>query len=350
MNDCDAHKILRLSASSEEEAERLPTSVAATPTAYSVVGGHAPAAIRQSATALIVNPLMAIALHAQSAESRPTDSQPDTRAGAASVEGRPVRLRGVPTVSIPAWAWGMALAATIGGTVGLTRYFAYRRMREQLIRLKEERRVDQERLRIARDFHDTLAEGFTGVILQLEAAADAQSRGLAQEIAVHFKRANDLARDGLEEARRSVRSLRQQPLEQKRLPEALDALLEKMTAGAGLQAKLIVDGAPRRLASVVEQNLLCIGQEALANALRHARASRFTARLIFAKETVRLSFQDDGRGFDQTAAHDGFGLIGMKERAQAIGGELSIQSTTMGGTTISIALPIPGDGQPGEPR
>jgi signal transduction histidine kinase len=248
------------------------------------------------------------------------------------------------------WAWSVALAATIGGTVGLTRYFAHRRMREQLIYLKEERLVEQERLRIARDIHDTLAQGFTGVIVQLEAAEDAQSRGLARETTAHLQRARDLARDGLQEARLSVRALRHQPLERKQLAEALGALLDKMTAGTGLHAKLIVDGASRRLASEVEQNLLCIGQEALANVLRHAHASRFTARLVYGNDAISLELQDNGSGFDPTAVHDGFGLIGMKERAQTMGGELSIQTTAPGGTTISMAVPVLRNRKSGEQR
>jgi signal transduction histidine kinase len=248
------------------------------------------------------------------------------------------------------WAWGMALAATIAGTVGLTRYFAHRRIREQLVHLKEEQIIERERMRIARDIHDTLAQGFTGVIVQLEAAEDAQSRGLAEETSAHVKRAGDLARGSLQEARRSVRSLRQPACEQQGLPNALGALLEKMTAGTAVRAKLITDGESRRLAPEAEENLLHIGQEALVNALRHANASQFTARLVFGGKAFRLELQDDGCGFDQAVAHDGFGLIGMKERAQTMGGELSIQTTRMGGTTISIALPVPRDAQSGEPR
>jgi signal transduction histidine kinase len=132
------------------------------------------------------------------------------------------------------------------------------------------------------------------------------------------------------------------------LPDALGALLEKMTSGAAMRAKLIVDGKVRRLAPEAEENLLHIGQEALVNALRHAHASEFTVRLAFESQMIRLELQDDGSGFDQAAAHDGFGLIGMKERAQAMGGDLSIQSTTMGGTTISLVLPISCDGQSGK--
>jgi signal transduction histidine kinase len=246
------------------------------------------------------------------------------------------------------WAWGLALAGTIASTVGFTRYFAHRRIREQLVHLKEEQLVERERLRIARDLHDTLAQGLTGVIVQLQAAEDAHSRGLTPETTTHLKCARGLARDSLEEARRSVHSLRQQALEQKQLPDALAALLKRMTGGTDLRAKLIVEGGPRVLPADVEQNLLRIGQEALANVLKHASANQFTARLIFADELIRLEFRDDGCGFDQAKAHDGFGLIGMKERVEAMGGQLLIQSTTIEGTTISIALPARPPEQSGE--
>src|SRR6266404_5594220 len=147
-----------------------------------------------------------------------------------------------------------------------------------LIRLSAESReaaVIAERNRMARDIHDTLAQGFTGVIVQLEAAADATSKGLANEADEHLGRAADLARESLKEARRSVRALRPLALEDKGLPEALDDLLRKMTAGTTLRATSSLKGDPHRLPAEWEENLLHIGQEVLTNALRHARATEF---------------------------------------------------------------------------
>jgi len=185
-----------------------------------------------------------------------------------------------------------------------------------------------------------MAQGFTGIIVQLEAAEDAQTHGLKKENVNHLRRASELARDSLQEARRSVFALRPQALEQRELADALNEIIAKMTAGTSLQAELTVDGAPRKLPAEIEQNLLRIGQEGLTNALRHAHATHFTAKLTFRSEAVLLDLKDDGCGFDVTSRNEGFGLTGMKERVEAMAGRLQIESTPGKGTTISLALPV----------
>jgi signal transduction histidine kinase len=212
----------------------------------------------------------------------------------------------------------------------------------QLIRLSQQSRqvaLEAERNRMARDIHDTLAQAFTGVIVQLEAAADATSKGLTRAAEEHLGRAGDLARESLNEARRSVLALRPQALEGKDLCEALEALIRKMTAGTSVRAEFSLRGAPRKLRPDWEENLLHVGQEVLTNALRHAHATHFAMRLIFDPHGIRMELRDNGRGFDPDARHDGIGLLGMKERVEAMGGQLFIQSTNGKGTAISIALP-----------
>lgn len=213
----------------------------------------------------------------------------------------------------------------------------------QLTRLSAESRqsaVMAERNRLARDIHDTLAQGFTGIIVQLEAAEDAKSRGLSKAVDEHLGRAGDLARESLNEARRSVRALRPQALEADDLCEALDHLFRKMTAGTTLRTEFSVRGRPQPLPAEWEENLLRIGQEVLTNALRHARASEFKSRLVFDRKEIRLELRDNGRGFDPSARHDGFGLVGMRERSEAMGGTITIQSVPRAGTTISIVLSL----------
>jgi len=213
----------------------------------------------------------------------------------------------------------------------------------QLTRLSEQSRqsaVMAERNRLARDIHDTLAQGFTGVIVQLEAAADATSKGLAKEGEEHLDRAGDLARESLREARRSVQALRPQVLEENNLCVALEGLFKKMTAGTPVQAEFISQGEPRKLPPDWEENLLRIGQEVLTNVLRHAQASHFSARLEFDSSEIRLELRDNGRGFDPAGKYDGFGLIGMKERVEDMGGQLSIHSAVGTGTAIEIVLPL----------
>ena len=185
-----------------------------------------------------------------------------------------------------------------------------------------------------------MAQGFTGIIVQLEAAEDAQTHGLKKENVNHLRRASELARDSLQEARRSVFALRPQALEQRELADALNEIIAKMTAGTSLQAELTVDGAPRKRPAEIEQNLLRIWQEGLTNALRHAHATHFTAKLTFRSEAVLLDLKDDGCGFDVTSRNEGFGLTGMKERVEAMAGRLQIESTPGKGTTISLALPV----------
>jgi PAS domain S-box-containing protein len=213
----------------------------------------------------------------------------------------------------------------------------------QLTRLSAQSRqsaVVAERNRMARDIHDTLAQGFTSVILQLEAVGEATSQRLAGKAGEHLTRASELAREGLREARRSVWALRPQTLEEKDLCEALKELIQKMTEGTSVQAQFTVQGESRELPPEWEENLLRIGQEVLTNVLRHAQATQFNAQLAFDKGEVRLNLRDNGSGFDPVRRHDGFGLQGMRERAEGMGGQLSIQSAEGEGTTISITLPL----------
>jgi signal transduction histidine kinase len=197
-----------------------------------------------------------------------------------------------------------------------------------------------ERNRLARDIHDTLAQGFTGVIVQLEAAADATSKGLAKEAGDHLDRAGELARESLRGARRSVRALRPQALEENDLCEALHSLMKKMTAGTSLRTEFNLDGHPMPLPPEWDENLLHIGQEVLTNALRHAQANHFKAELAFTPDEVRLELRDNGSGFDPERQHDGFGLLGMRERVEGMGGHLTIQSANGAGTAILIILPV----------
>jgi signal transduction histidine kinase len=213
----------------------------------------------------------------------------------------------------------------------------------QLMRLSEQSRraaVIAERNRMARDVHDTLAQGLTGVIVQLEAADDAAAMGLDREAAAHRSRAAELARAGLQEARRSVLALRPQALEHQDLATALNDLVSRMATGNSLLAEFRRRGAPRPLPLSCEEHLLRIGQEALTNALRHARPRRVALDLIFDSGEVRLEVRDDGHGFDPAAPGDGNGLDGMRARAAAMGGRLTIESAADVGTTVVATLPL----------
>jgi signal transduction histidine kinase len=144
----------------------------------------------------------------------------------------------------------------------------------------------------------------------------------------------------LKEARRSVQALRPQALEEKDLCEALEGLIQKMTAGTTVRAEFTLQGEPRKLPAEWEENLLRIGQEVLTNALRHAHANHFAARLVFDPQAVRMELRDNGCGFDPAGKHDGFGLRGIRERVEGMGGQLTIQSANGAGSAIGIALPL----------
>ncbi len=228
--------------------------------------------------------------------------------------------------------------------IELTRALAHQAMLAlRLNRLSAQSReanLMAERNRMARDIHDTLAQAFTGVIAQLEAAKGAISQRKKVRASDHLDRAGDLAREGLREARRSAHALRPLALEEKPFATALKDLIERMTTGTAMGAKLSVEGQPRELPPEFETNLLRIGQEVLTNAVRHARATEFKAELIFAIREVRLNLRDNGQGFDIRKTYDGFGLQGMRERAEDLGGLFTIESSERNGTAISIMLPI----------
>jgi signal transduction histidine kinase len=214
----------------------------------------------------------------------------------------------------------------------------------QLARLSAQSRqsaIIGERNRMARDIHDTLAQGFTGVILHVEAAEEAMSRKRLEAATGHLRGAGEIARDGLREARRSVRALRPLALEEKKLAQALEELIMKLTVGTAVQATFTLQGEPRELPPESETNFLRIGQEALTNAIRHARPSKIDVLLVFGERELRLSMCDNGAGFEPDSESSGFGLQGMAERAESMGGQFLIQSANGKGTTISVTIPLP---------
>jgi len=196
----------------------------------------------------------------------------------------------------------------------------------------------QERNRMAHDIHDTLAQGFTGILVQLEAAAYAPEQEQAR---VHIAQARELARQSLQEARRSVRALRPQALEGENLPGALARLVAQISSTVSIPVQFQVVGAPFTLPLEVEDQLFRIGQEALTNAIKHSEAAEIQVVLSFEPAEARLSIRDDGKGFDtQTGFQgEGFGLIGMYERAEQIGGRMMLDAHPGQGTSITVTIP-----------
>jgi signal transduction histidine kinase len=198
----------------------------------------------------------------------------------------------------------------------------------------------EERNRMARDIHDTLAQGFTGVIVQLEAVEDAIACCRRKEANQHLQRAGDLARQSLNEARRSVHALRPQALQGSNFWQALKEIIRNTTAGTALHTTFNVRGKMRHLPLVWQENLLHIGQEALTNALKYAHPRNFETRLTFNAKELRLELRDDGDGFKVRDRHDGLGLPGMRERVEQMGGTLKISSARGRGTDVLVTLPF----------
>jgi PAS domain S-box-containing protein len=203
--------------------------------------------------------------------------------------------------------------------------------------------VFEERNRMARDIHDTLAQGFTGVIVQLEAAEDAVSCGYRREADEHLHRASELARSSLREARRSVHALRPRALQEHNFWDALKGSIKNTTVGTALHTTFEAKGKLPELPQPWQENLLHIGQEALTNALKYARARNFKTRVTYKAKELRLELHDDGDGFRVKDRHDGVGLTGMRERVEQMGGELKISSSRGKGTKVTVVLPCNGE-------
>ncbi|MBN1856477.1 MAG: HAMP domain-containing protein [Dehalococcoidia bacterium] len=209
-------------------------------------------------------------------------------------------------------------------------------------RLAEETReltILEERNRMAREIHDTLAQGFTGIVLQMEAAEQVLHEDPAS-VSRHIDRARSLARASLNEARRSVWALRPEALEKQALAEAIRREAEALTEEGQVVVEFSVSGKQGRLASEVEDALLRICQECFANIRKHSGASTAKVNLSFGKTTIALHVQDNGSGFDTSKSHkDSFGLIGMNERARQCGGTATVTSEHEKGTTVEVSIP-----------
>ncbi len=203
--------------------------------------------------------------------------------------------------------------------------------------------VFEERNRMARDIHDTLAQGFTGVIVQLEAAEDAISCRCRKEADDHLHRAGELARRSLSEARRSVHALRPQALEEHNFWDALKGIIKNTTVGTALHTKFAAQGKLPDLPLVWQENLLHIGQEALTNTLKYAHARNFETRLSYKARKLRLELRDDGDGFKVKDQNDGVGLTGMRERVEQMRGALKIASSRGKGTKVIVVIPCNGE-------
>ena len=243
----------------------------------------------------------------------------------------------------PGFSQGAARRYRTAGTqAGLA--LENQRLLEEARRTGRQAGVLKERQRLAHEIHDTLAQGFTSIVMNLE-AADQSLYSEPEQTHRSLSHARRIARESLSEARRLVRALRPEQLEDASLAEALGRLAARFSEESGITATATVTGEARPLARETEAVFLRVAQEALANVRKHSRASRAALTLSFMPDLLTLDARDDGVGFDPTANTlnagyaGGFGLQGMRERIQGIGGTLSVESAPGEGATITAELP-----------
>ena len=220
---------------------------------------------------------------------------------------------------------------------------AHRQLQQYAERI-EELTINQERQRMARELHDTLAQGLAGLIMQLEAADGYLETDNTERARVVVQQAMQRARTTLHEARRAIQALRPAALEQGNLVDALGHEVDRFTATTGTRATFEVAGATVDVAPEVAQDVLRIVQESLSNIARHAQAEHVHVRLAGDGTGFQVAVHDDGVGFDPAEARtrsDCFGLTGMEERAARIGGQLQIESAPGQGTRIVLSLKEP---------
>jgi len=203
----------------------------------------------------------------------------------------------------------------------------------------EERR--RERARIARELHDTLFQGFLGASLQLHYAveqvpADSPSRP-------SLSRAVRLVQRAIDEGRQALQDLRSSRMASMTLEQALSGVLDEFTAAGGGRCRIFVKGEPKALKPEVQEQISLIGREALANALRHSKASSIEAEVEYSPRSLRVVVRDNGCGIDpqtlQVERNTHWGLVGMRERAGSIGAQLRIWSKPGAGTEVEISVP-----------
>jgi Y_Y_Y domain/Histidine kinase/Histidine kinase-, DNA gyrase B-, and HSP90-like ATPase len=230
------------------------------------------------------------------------------------------------------------LALAMGGFILLL-------LRLRLLRAEREfRAVLGERNRIAREIHDTLAQGYVGISVQLEVLSELLRHQKLDDAAKHLDTTRGYVREGLADARQSIWSLRSQDAGETTLPVQMQRLVEH-AGGHGLDAKFSLYGAYRPMAPGTEREILRVAQEAIHNVKKHAEASTLMVQLEYGPAEIALEVRDNGRGFvtpngkepESSSGH--YGLTGMQERAAVIGGTLEVTSEPGAGTTVRLSTP-----------
>lgn len=257
----------------------------------------------------------------------------------------------IQVLQTPPWwnaerrSWLLAAISTVLGLTVLGIFWFSRRKLRQAAAARRQSEAEfaailSERGRIAREIHDTLAQGLGAISLHLDMMKDHVPGG--SKAGTHLLEASEITRDCLSEARQSIWNMRSQAIEENGLDGALAGVFDQLTDIDGLEGDFEVTGEPFRLPPIVENNLLRIGQEAIANAVKHASAKRIDVRLFYSPQLVTIRVKDDGRGFDPdgTCGSDThFGLLGLRERAHEIGATIRFESKPGHGAEVTLDYP-----------
>jgi signal transduction histidine kinase len=218
----------------------------------------------------------------------------------------------------------------------------------QLLTQAREAGILDERQRVAREIHDTVAQGLAGIIAQLHAVDGTDEEHQRRR---HLDSALDLARESLAEARRTVQAIGPPTLESSQLPEALAEVTAKWSASEAVPVELVTTGEARPMHPEVEVTLLRIAQEALTNVAKHAEAGRVGITLSYMEDELAIDIRDDGLGFEPgrakaTGKGGGYGLAAMRQRVGRLDGRLTIESEAGRGTVVSASVPAIAQGAP----
>jgi len=253
-------------------------------------------------------------------------------------------------------SWSVVAGTTLGVALLAICLYSFRELssaRWELAAAERQAGILAERQRIAGDIHDTLTQGLASVVMLLEAAQAAYQAG-RPDAGRRIEDAARTAREGLSDVRRLVWDLRPEALERGTLREALARLTAELGEQTGVAAQMVVTGEAGALLPRMEETLLRVAQEALANVRRHAHAREVTITLSYMEEEVALDVQDDGRGFDPAllagaGPGGGLGLTAMRERVESLGGRLTVESAPGEGATVVAQLPARTPAQPSIP-
>src|ERR1700692_4932294 len=231
------------------------------------------------------------------------------------------------------------LSGEIVGAVATLTDIAHQKHAEWQLR---EELLEKPRTNMAADIHDTVSQSLAAIMLQLRAAEEEMPRSseMAQR---HLRSAQDVAQDGLRETRRSIRTLSQESLQGQDLAQALSLLAQQFFTATSVKVKLSLQQEPHSLSPAARRELIRIGREALANVLKHAKATKVRLALLYTDREVHLRVHDNGRGFATLGlphANGGYGLKSMSRRAESLGGKIDVCRYPGRGTRVVVRVPL----------